>query len=305
MQEFTVSNDLLSDPEALRARAARDGYLFFRGLADVDRLYALRRKILTLCMEAGWLDPSCDPMAGVAAEGVGLFEGNPAYMAVYNRVMKMEAFHGFAYQTALLGMLDTLFGEQTLVHPRNIARIVFPHLTSHTTPAHQDYIHIQGTEETWTAWIPLGDCPRELGSLAVLAGSHREGLYPVQPSLGAGGLKIDTDSMPYTWMASNFAAGDVVFFHSMTVHRGLPEQIARPHSSLRGLPLSARIPSRSCRLASAALCAGFVGRCIRRLALRPLSVLLARSSAKRGRAQAANIRRSGCREHLGHIRGER
>ena len=222
MQAFYISNDLLSDPEALRTRAAEDGYLFFRGLVDIDRLYMLRRSILTPCMEAGWLDPGADTNAGVAAEGIGLFEGNPAYMAVYNQVMKMEAFHRFAHQPALLGMLDSLFGESTLVHPRNIARIVFPRLTAHTTPAHQDYIHIQGTEDTWTAWIPLGDCPKILGSLAILAGSHREGLYPVQPSLGAGGLKIDTDSLPYTWHASDFAAGDVVLFHSLTVHRGLP-----------------------------------------------------------------------------------
>jgi ectoine hydroxylase-related dioxygenase (phytanoyl-CoA dioxygenase family) len=145
-------------------------------------------------------------------------------MAVYNQVMKMEAFHGFAHQPALLSMLNSLFAERTLVHPRNIARIVFPRLTAHTTPAHQDYIHIQGTEETWTAWIPLGDCSKDLGSLAVLAGSHREGLYSAQPSLGAGGLKIDTDSLPYTWVASDFAAGDVVLFHSMTVHRGLPNE---------------------------------------------------------------------------------
>jgi len=224
MQDFTVSNDLLLDQTALRGRAAEDGYLFFRGLIDIDRLYALRRKLLALCMEAGWLNPGTDTMLGIAAEGFALFEGNPAYMAVYNRVMKLEAFHGFAHQPALLSMLDSLFGERTLVHPRNIARIVFPRLTAHTTPAHQDFIHIQGTEETWTAWIPLGDCARDLGSLAILAGSHKNGLYAVQPSLGAGGLKIDTDSLPYTWVASDFAAGDVVLFHSLTVHRGLPNK---------------------------------------------------------------------------------
>lgn len=226
MDAFTVSNDLLEDPERLRERAAGDGYLFFRGLADLDLLYALRRHIIEMCAEAGWVDVDTDLMDGVAAPGVSLFEGNPAYMAVYNRIMKLEAFHRFAHQPAILGMLGDLFNEPAFVHPRNIARIIFPNLKAHTTPAHQDYIHIQGTPDTWTAWIPLGDCPQQLGSLAILAGSHCEGLYPVQPSLGAGGLRIDTESMPYQWVASDFESGDVVFFHSLTVHRGLPNESA-------------------------------------------------------------------------------
>ena len=73
-----------------------------------------------------------------------------------------------------------------------------------------------------TAWIPLGDCPKTLGSLAVLAGSHHGGVYPVHPATGAGGLGIDTEELPYRWAASDFEAGDVVFFHSHTVHKGLP-----------------------------------------------------------------------------------
>ena len=63
-----------------------------------------------------------------------------------------------------------------------------------------------------------------MGSLAVLAGSHRQGLYPVARSLGAGGLSIDTEALPFPWTGSDFAAGDVLLFHSLTVHRGLPNQ---------------------------------------------------------------------------------
>lgn len=224
MREFTVSNNLLSRPEALRERAADDGYLFFQGMADLDALWDLRRGILTLCAEAGWLAPNTDVMDGIAAPGVAHIEGEPGHMAVYRQVMALEPFHAFAHQPALLAMLDALFDEPTLVHARNIARIIFPQATEHTTPAHQDYIHIQGTPATWTAWMPLGDCPQRLGSLAVLPGSHRQGLCPVQKMLGAGGHGIPLDTLPDEWVASDFAAGDVLFFHSMAVHRGLPNQ---------------------------------------------------------------------------------
>ena len=74
---------------------------------------------------------------------------------------------------------------------RNIARVIFPRNTKYTTPAHQDYIHIQGTEETWTAWFPLGDCSKELGSLAILPRSHVFGILPTHTAYGAGGQRAE------------------------------------------------------------------------------------------------------------------
>lgn len=220
--EFRNSNDVLRQPEQLRERAREDGYLFFRGLIDTGQLWNVRQEIVRLCAEAGWLAPGADPMEGIAAPGVQHIEGQPEFMKVYNEVMKSETFHRFAHQPGLIAMLDALFGEPTLVHARNIARIIFPQSVEHTTPPHQDYLYIEGTEETWTAWIPLGDCPREMGSLAILPGSHRQGLHRVRPSLGAGGHRIEIEYLSEGWAASDFQAGDVVLFHSMTVHQGLP-----------------------------------------------------------------------------------
>jgi ectoine hydroxylase-related dioxygenase (phytanoyl-CoA dioxygenase family) len=222
VNEFTIANDLLNKPEKLRAAAREEGYLFFRGLLEREAILSVRRQILGLCAKAGWLAPGTDPMEGIAAPGAACVEPQPDFMVVYNQIMKMEDFHALAHQPALLAMFDTLFDEQTAVHARNIARIIFPHNTKFTTPAHQDYIHIQGTEETWTAWIPLGDCPRDLGSLAVMPRSHHSGVYPVHDAYGAGGKGIDTDKLPYEWLSCDFTLGDVVVFHSLTVHKALP-----------------------------------------------------------------------------------
>lgn len=224
MDEFVDSSDLLGNDAALRARAAADGTLFFRGLLPADAIFDLRHRILEICAEAGWLKPGADLDDGIAAPGVIHVEGEPEYMAVYDRVTRLEAFHRLAHHPRLLAMFDALFGEPTLAHARNIARIIFPNAAQHTTPAHQDYLHIQGSVETWTSWIPLGDCPQALGSLAVLPGSHRDGLFPVQQSLGAGGFGIDTSEMPLRWAASDFKAGDVLVFQSMLVHKGLPNR---------------------------------------------------------------------------------
>ena len=76
-------------------------------------------------------------------------------------------------------MMQTVIGGPVLPHPQKIARLWFPQYEEHTTPIHQDFIHIQGTHNVWTAWMPLGDIPRELGGLAVMPRSHKLGVLSV------------------------------------------------------------------------------------------------------------------------------
>jgi hypothetical protein len=218
---YPESNDALGHPEELRARMARDGCLFFRGLVDPEALLAVRREILMICRDEGWVAEGSELMDGVAAPGVRHVEGEPTFALLYDRVMKLEAFHALAHDPAMLMMYEELLGEPVLVHPRNIARIIFPQNTKFTTPAHQDYIHIQGTPETFTSWIPLGDCPREFGSLSVLAGSHRHELLPTHAAYGAGGRGVETEHLDLPWLEGDFRLGDCVVFHSHAVHRAL------------------------------------------------------------------------------------
>lgn len=224
MQPFTDSTDLLQQPEELRARAVRDGYLFLPGLLAPEPVLELRRQILEICARHGFTAEGSELMQGIAAEGLRLREGEPAYMAAYDDIQRLEAFHALAHEAPLLGALRALFGEEVLVHPRNIARVMFPQNNQFTTPAHQDYVHVQGTQETWTSWIPLGDCPAELGGVEVLAGSHVFGVLPVRSAYGAGGLGVETEQLGLTWRGTDYRCGDVLLFHSLCVHRGRDNQ---------------------------------------------------------------------------------
>ena len=146
-------------------------------------------------------------------------EPTPEYMDVYSRMYAVPEFHALQHHPALVGLLEKLFDGPVLPHPRLIGRTIFPKRESFTTPPHQDFIPIQGTAETYTAWFPLHDLPPTMGGLEVAAGAHRGGVYNFQPALGAGGLAI-TDS--FEWTGGPFAQGDVLFFHSMMPHRGVP-----------------------------------------------------------------------------------
>jgi len=145
---------------------------------------------------------------------------------IYNEVQKLESVHRLPHHAKILSFFERLFDRQVLVHPRHIARMVTLHPAMVPTPQHQDYPLIQGTSATWTAWIPLGDCPRTMGGLTVLRASHQLGYLPIDTAQGAGLIAAQlcpTD--PPDWAEIDYEVGDVLTFPSFTVHRALPATI--------------------------------------------------------------------------------
>jgi ectoine hydroxylase-related dioxygenase (phytanoyl-CoA dioxygenase family) len=222
LQPLAASNDLLADPAALRQRLADDGYLFFCGVGPRDKILAARRDVLRLCHDAGWCD-----LEGYWT-GAGPFtEGDPQYMAVYKNVIKLPSFLAVPEDPAMTSVVGKILDAPPMLHRLRIGRITFPNNVAQTTAAHQDHWYIRGAEETYTIWTPLGDCPRELGGLAVLPGSHRRGFiehgFDATKKYAGHGLADDQLSAKESdWRTSDFAAGDFLLFHSLTVHKALP-----------------------------------------------------------------------------------
>ena len=223
LKELRVSNDAMNDPEELRHRISEEGYLFFKGLQDPDKLWALRREMLTKMQEGGWLVAGSDPMDGIADISAQCTEGDPEYTDVYHEVYKLEAFHRSGHWHEVVDMVAKIVGREVLPHPQKIARLWFPKYTEHTTPIHQDFVHFQGNFQTYTCWAPVGDCPTELGGLAVLPGSHK--LNKVMEhhfSLGAGSLCVREDELSGEWHSTNYEVGDTLIFPALTIHKALP-----------------------------------------------------------------------------------
>jgi hypothetical protein len=232
--DMTASNDLLADREALRARLAEEGYLYLRGLIDPQRILALRAEILPVLAGEGWIAGG-DKLPDAEAVGMPLRETDEEYFAAYDRLQQLESFHALAHDDDLLGAVREALGETAFPHPLKVARLVFPSEPEVSTPPHQDFLNNQGSPALTAAWIPLGDCPMKQGTLAILRGSQRCGVLPLEFSLGPGNSQaVVPNEMRdrLTWVTNDFAAGDVLLFSALTVHASLHNATGRMRLSV-------------------------------------------------------------------------
>jgi ectoine hydroxylase-related dioxygenase (phytanoyl-CoA dioxygenase family) len=225
---FRDATPLLSDPIALRAQADADGYLFFKQLLPKSDVQALRDVMLGIIDQRGWLDKDVPRNhARVNHDAVRLLEswgGTGVDEEAYRELQKNVTFQHFQHHPRLIALYSTLFGEAVLPHPRTIARMMVPCPSFRPTPMHQDYIHIQGTRDTWTCWLPVGDVPRSLGGLTVLHGSHRLGVLTVRAAEGAGNLETNLCDVDLPWIEHDYEMGDILTFNSCLLHKSLAHQ---------------------------------------------------------------------------------
>ncbi len=224
---FRDATPLIGDAEALRSIMETEGFLFFRGLVPREAVLEVRRQILGVCAQYGWIEGGERLMDGIVAAaahemtpdcGVGVTR------LAYQDIYRLEAFHRLAHQPNILRVMEAVCGENVLVHPRHIARMMFPTKANAPTPPHQDHVHIQGTQDVYTCWLPAGDFPETLGGLAIMPGSHKMGVLGLRAAAGAGGREVIMEEAEPTWAHGDFEAGDALVFHSLTVHKAVPNQ---------------------------------------------------------------------------------
>jgi ectoine hydroxylase-related dioxygenase (phytanoyl-CoA dioxygenase family) len=223
-------SDASEKPERLRARLDQDGYLAMHEIAPMELALQVRRDILGLCQEAGWLDPDSDVIDGRWNGGDVYTEGDPAHMEIYKQVVRLASFNAFPQQPVFINLASRLLGETAFNHNLRIARIIFPKNTSQSIGAHQDHFYLPGTAEVLTMWTALGDCPIDLGVLAILRSSNRLGLlgHEQDASKKFAGMGVRDeqwkDSADLQWVAGDMQLGDVLIFHSHTVHKAMPNR---------------------------------------------------------------------------------
>jgi ectoine hydroxylase-related dioxygenase (phytanoyl-CoA dioxygenase family) len=221
---FEDSSPLIECPEQLRERAAHDGFLFFLGLVPSELVLALRRVVLDYASLAGWLDTDAAVNEAQAAAGkrVGYYQ-DPEWVDLQVHVQNGPEMWDLGEALAIHRVLNTVENRSSYLclSAANTCRVYSPHPDMATQP-HQDAYYVRTIGDFWTAWIPLGDCPLELGPLALLAGSHHGGLREHSgQGIVDGGVTVPDDAV---WSTTNFQCGDVVLFKPFALHRSLPNR---------------------------------------------------------------------------------
>lgn len=204
---------------SLKKEIASQGYLLVRGLLPFEDVNQLLNEILLIVGVAGWLMPGYGFVERAADNGAICGESDSSFNLVYQQVFGLESFHALAHHPALRQVMKLLIGSRLLIHPKPIGRLIFPNCERLVIQAHQDHQSIAGDPESFTAWIPLHNCPLELGPLRILEGSHRFGLQKVDPETG---IIPNGTARGGDWVSGQINAGDVLIFHSLTVHAAAP-----------------------------------------------------------------------------------
>jgi ectoine hydroxylase-related dioxygenase (phytanoyl-CoA dioxygenase family) len=195
------------------------GYVLIRELLPQSDIQQVLSQITQVLSASAWLLPGHPAIERAARPSAACGETDAAFKPVYERVFNLESFHALAHHEALRGAMQMLTGPRLLIHPKPVARLIFPNCDRFIIQSHQDHLAIGGDADCFTAWMPLHDCPVESGPLRILEGSHRHGFRSADPATGTVAVARDSED---DWAGGAIRAGDVLFFHSLTIHCASP-----------------------------------------------------------------------------------
>ena len=226
VQKDSVSPSILKEGLELR------GYTLVRQLIPRSDVEAVLADVAGVLSRAGWLRPGSSPSDRIPVEGASFGDPDPVFKKTYQEVFNLERFHALPHHSELKRVMEMIVGDQVLVHPKPIGRLIFPRSERLVTHAHQDYEFMGGDPEFYTVWIPLHDCPIEVGPLRILEGSHRYGIQEHEKeNLHVPEIPLDAAAGD-AWVEGQVNAGDVLIFHSLTVHAAAPNISDRMRLSL-------------------------------------------------------------------------
>ena len=211
----------LSDLEA--ERFARDGYLIRRGLIEPDTVGTLVARI----------DASLNPaLAPVEFEADVHYPGAPASRWAAGGQTPRRLLHAYgrdamfrecAAHPAVVDTLQVLMDSNELMLSQNHHNCV---MTKHPgfsslTSWHQDIRYWRfDRPELVSTWLALGSENTQNGCLLVIPGSHKLSIEPgrFDAALFLRADLEENEALLGTAVAVELEAGDVLFFHSRTLH---------------------------------------------------------------------------------------
>lgn len=235
MNQPLVITQIDENPVTLRARFQELGYLYLKQYVSSQACHALLKSLVNELSPLVTLDP---------ANGLPILSGAPfvetdaTWDVVYPKIQSLESFHAFFHDPHILELMKTVSGTDVFVYPMKMARISTPGKIGYETPPHQDARSHAAGPTMAGIWIALHDISEAMGRLKILPRSHTRGVRPVTTSAGVGNVQCEIYPEETVWHVSDVQAGDVIIFHSCTVHA------AQPNTSERTVRMS--IDTRFC-----------------------------------------------------------
>jgi hypothetical protein len=165
------SDEVLHDTDVLHARMEEDGYLFLPGLLNVDEVKAARLEVMERLNEIGALESGHPVVEGVASDK----EINPAATGPFMPRMANDnpPLDRVLYEGPMIDFFTRFLGGPVRHYDYTWFRCKRPGTRQVTTP-HLDVVYMgRGTKQLFTAWVPYGDVPLQMGGLMLLEDSHR------------------------------------------------------------------------------------------------------------------------------------
>ena len=240
--DFLLASKVPNARAKLQARFAEDGYLFIRGALPRDDVLAARNLVIADLRSRGGILQRDDEFAAPTMEAP---DDRLLPRCAAGCIPFLEGHNDLTHHELTLKVLEgeALRGIISLLLPDDEAATTFDFKWLRAawgeffTGAHVDRVYMgRGSQRVLTAWVPFGDAPVELGTLAMLQGSHRlPGFRALQSTYGD--LDVEAQLQPggsgwYTsdpaelarmdpaaqWRTEDVRAGDVIVFGMRVLH---------------------------------------------------------------------------------------
>lgn len=259
--ELLDSSGMLGQTDQLRQRLNEDGFLFFRELIPTEAIVNSRGEISEILNTFGYVKPAATPFlqwSGKQEVVDGAIHELQAGGAVGKAIGKLASLKQLYECRKLVEVFRSVLGSNVHSWVLNPDRVKVK-LPGTDTFIHQDTAYyaqnpLGRSIPFFVAWIPLMAVDLALGGLALERGSHHDYLkvfgMPSHDSylphswsnfkvlgmpdneaqlrswLASGAFVLHGDKLSFNdarkWWGTDYRAGDVVIFHRLIVHRGLP-----------------------------------------------------------------------------------
>lgn len=221
-----VPESARADKDALWELLRRDGYLYLPQQLEADLVNDFRRYYFTTLADTGIIAPGTDPADGIGATTRA--DRETVHNVLFSEIVPGARYEALTTHPKIKGWFEWFLGDDVHLHKRKIIRHLMPGETGigTATQAHYDLVYLrEGSERVLSMWIPLGDCPPEMGGLTYLEGSHHWALADERERGNRRPAASMTADLPglaerhdARWLLTDFKAGDVMVHSSYVVH---------------------------------------------------------------------------------------